>query len=279
AGLLMSDVADDPVKKSAAIHEIVESIALVPDHILRSLYIQQCSRMLQVNEQALLSEMNKVLRKQYRKGLGEGPVVHEEKLAADIAPQQVQIEDLGTTPQERDLLRMLLAYGHERVMASFIDMDTEKPVEEETSVAELLFEMLAADDILFDEPIFRAIYLDYRHTSNLGKAVDASRYIGHEQEDWRKTAIDLISEKHVLSPNWSARHKIHVKRESETLYNAVEEAVDILKERRLDRIIRSLQQNLNSIEGDDLILVLGQIMEFNRKKLQLAKKTGRVVVG
>jgi DNA primase len=34
------------VKKAAAIHEIVESIALVPDQVLRSLYIQQCSRLL-----------------------------------------------------------------------------------------------------------------------------------------------------------------------------------------------------------------------------------------
>lgn len=279
AGLLMADCGDDPVKKSAAIHEIVESIALVPDHILRSLYIQQCGRMLQVNEQALISEMNKVLRKQYRKGLGEGAVVPEEQLAPNIAPPQVQVEDVGTTPQERDLLRMLLAYGHERVMASFIDMDSGKPVEEETSVAELLFEMLAADDILFDQPIFRAIYLDYRHTSNLGKQVDAGRYTGHEQEDWRRTAIDLISEKYVLSPNWSERHKIHVKRESESLYNAVEEAVDILKERRLDRMIRSLQENLNSAEETDLKLILTQIMDFNKKKLQLAKKTGRVVVG
>jgi DNA primase len=66
----MADSGDDPVKKAAAIHEIVESVSLVPDLVLRSLYIQQCSRLLQVNEQALISEMNKVLRKQYRKKLG-----------------------------------------------------------------------------------------------------------------------------------------------------------------------------------------------------------------
>ncbi len=80
-----------------------------------------------------------------------------------------------------------------------------------------MFELLALDDILFDEPIFREIYLDYRHTSNLGTTVDAQRYVGHEQENWRTTAIDLLTEKHVLSANWKERHKIHVKRESEAL--------------------------------------------------------------
>ena len=161
------------MKKAAAIHEIVESIALVPDHVLRSLYIQQCSRLLNVNEQALISEMNKVLRKQYRRKLGGDQSVPEEMLAPDLAAPQPDVEDLGTAPQERDLLRMLLSYGHERIMVKFEDEEGTSE-EEETSVAELMFELLAVDDILFDEPLFLAIYLDYRHTSNLGTAVDLS---------------------------------------------------------------------------------------------------------
>ncbi len=279
AGLLMADCGDDPVKKSAAIHEIVESIALVPDHILRSLYIQQCSRMLQVNEQALLSEMNKVLRKRYRKGLGEGAYVPEEKLAPELSAPQPTIEEQGTSVQERDLLRMLLRYGHEKVMAPFFDPDKEEKVEEETTVAELMFEMLAMDNILFDDPIFREIYLDYRHTSNLGGNVDAGRYVGHEQEDWRKTAIDLITEKHQLSPNWKDRHKIHVKRENEILFAALEEAVYILKERRLDRMIKDLQEKLKNTTDEEVMLLLAEIQVKNTFKLQLSKKTGRVVVG
>jgi hypothetical protein len=89
---------------------------------------------------------------------------------------------------------MLLSYGHERITVPFQDEDGNTS-EDETSVAELMFELLALDDILFDEPMFREIYLDYRHTSNLGTAVDAQRYVGHEQEPWRSTAIDLLTER------------------------------------------------------------------------------------
>jgi len=278
AGLLMADSGDDPVKKAAAIHEIVESVALVPDMVLRSLYIQQCSRLLLVNEQALISEMNKVLRKQYRKNLGGDQYVPEEQLTPDAAPPQPDVQDLGTAPQERDLLRMLLNYGHERITVSFQQEDGTTS-DEETSVAELMFELLALDDILFDEPIFREIYLDYRHTSNLGTAVDGVRYVDHEQETWRRTAIDLLTDKHVLSANWKARHKIHVKRESEILKDAMEEGVDILKERRVDRMIRERQDQL--IGADDLAIMtlLGEIQQLNEAKKKLAKKTGRVVVG
>jgi DNA primase len=214
ATLLMQDVGDDPVKKAAAIHEIVESVSLVPDLVLRSLYMQQCSRLLQINEQALISEMNKVLRKQYRKKLGEDQPVPEELLAPAVRHRSPTLEDLGTTPQERDLLRMLLSYGHERITVPFQDEDGNTS-DDETSVAELMFELLALDDILFDDPIFREIYLDYRHSSNLGQhPVDASATWARTGA-WRSTAIDLLTEKHVLSPNWKERHKIHVKRESE----------------------------------------------------------------
>lgn len=277
AGLLMQEVGDDPVKKAAAIHDIVESVALVPDLVLRSLYVQQCSRLLQINEQALISEMNKVLRRQYRKQLGGDQPVPEEVLAPDVAPVQPTLEDLGTTPQERDLLRMLLSYGHERINVPFQEEDG-TTTEEETSVAELMFELLALDDILFDEPLFREIYLDYRHSSNLGQQVDTTRYVAHENDAWRTAAIDLLTERHVLSPNWKERHKIHVKRESEALYNALEEAVDILKERRVDRMIRERQEELKGSTDDGMLMVLKEIMRLSEAKKKLAKKTGRVVV-
>ncbi len=277
AGLLMAEVGEDPVKKAGAIHDIVESISLVPDHVLRSLYVQQCSRLLQINEQALISEMNKVLRKQYRKKLGGDQPVPEEMVAPEIAPQQTVVEDLGTAPQERDLLRVLLTYGHERIVATFQEEDG-TPAEEETTVAELMFEMLALDDLLFDEPLFREIYLDYRHNSNLGGTVDPSRYVGHEEENWRRTAIDLLAERHVLSVNWKERHKIHVKREGEMLQDALEEAIDILKERRVDRMLKDLDQKLVSAEYTEQLMILAEKNRVIPIKVKLSKKTGRVVV-
>ncbi|MGV3636035.1 MAG: DNA primase [Flavobacteriales bacterium] len=278
ATLLMQEVGDDPVKKAAAIHEIVESVALVPDQVLRSLYIQQCSRLLRINEQALISEMNKVLRRQYRRKLGDDQLMSEERLAPEIAAPQPTLEDLGTAPQERDLLRMLLSYGHERINVPVQDEEGNTS-EEETSVAELMFELLALDDILFDEPIFREMYLDYRHSTNLGTAVESQRYVTHEQEAWRTTAIDLLTEKHVLSPNWKERHKIHVKRESEVLYDALEEAVDILKERRVDRMIKDRQEELKTADEVGVMALLQEIMHLSEAKKRLAKKTGRVIVG
>ncbi|MFT3884316.1 MAG: hypothetical protein QM724_02460 [Flavobacteriales bacterium] len=189
------------------------------------------------------------------------------------------MEDLGTTPQERDLLRMLLSYGHERILVPFQNEDGTTS-EDEISVAELLFQLLAVDDISFDEPLFQAIYLDYRHNTNLGEPVQGSRYTGHSNESWRGLSIDLLTEKHQLSPNWKDRHKIHVTRENELLLDAVEEGVDILKERRVDRMIREKQEQLRTITDEvELMAVLQEIQALNEVKKALAKRTGRVIVG
>ena len=106
-----------------------------------------------------------------------------------------------------------------------------------------------------------------------------ARYVAHEREEWRSTAIDLLTDRHLLSPNWKARHKIHVKRESEQLKDALEEAVDILKERRVDRMIKERQELLKAADELGVMALLTEIVHLSEAKKKLAKKTGRVVVG
>jgi DNA primase len=277
AGLLMAECGEDPVKKAAAIHEIVESVALVPDLVLRSLYVQQCSRMLAVNEQALISEMNKVLRRKYRKDLGEGAYVPEEQLAPDAAPPQPEVvEELGTSLQERELLRMLLKYGPNLIHAKYED-DAGAIVEEDISVAEYLFELLAHDDLLFDHELFNAIYLDYRHRRNLGESVGYTHYIDHGEEQWKQLVIDLLAEKHLLSQNWKERHKIHVKTEDEELKDLLIYMVDLLKLRRVQRILTDLSDAIRTASYEDCMPLMKQKIHYEEVRGKLAQRTGRLI--
>ncbi|MBV6404012.1 MAG: DNA primase [Flavobacteriales bacterium] len=276
--LLVKDTGGDPVLKAAAIHNIVESIARIPDQVLRQLYIQQCGRLMEVSEQALLSEMNKVLRRALRKQHGplEAP---EAEVPALQAPQPPPVAIKGTAAQERDLLRMLLNYGHQHIMVP-VRTEGGETREEDYTVAEFLFELMALDDILFDEPLFKEIYLDYRHAKNLGVEVEAGRYAGHEQTDWRHLAIDLLTERHLLSPNWKERHRIHTVHERDILIDAIEEGVDILRERRLDRMLEALDERLRGTAvPDEQMAILREKMDLINAKLALSRKTGRVVVG
>ncbi len=279
ADLLVKEAGDDPVRKAAAIHELVESIALVPDLVLRSLYVKQCAGMLDVAEQALVSEVNKVLRRAYRRHLGgDAPVVEELQSPAPAAPQP-QVEDLGTTPQERDLLRMLITYGHERVTVPMQEEDGTSS-EEELSIAELMFQSLAMDDITFDEPLFQAIYRDYSFAHKMGETVVPARYIGNGNQEWRQLCIDLLTDRYILSPNWEAKHKIHVTHERDQLLDAVEQALNMLKERRVDRMLKEKQEQLKEFTDEaDVEMALRTLVALQEAKKAFAKVTGRVVVG
>ena len=64
--ILLKETKNDPVKKAGMIKEIVESISKIPDAITRSVYIKECSFMMEMAEQTLMNELNKLLRKKFR---------------------------------------------------------------------------------------------------------------------------------------------------------------------------------------------------------------------
>ena len=135
------------------------------------------------------------------------------------------------------------------------------------------------DGITFDDAVLNAIYFDYRHARNLGTPMSPNNYASHADDAWRSAAIDLLTEKHLLSVNWT-RHRIHVPHEKERLLDALVEGLTILKERRVDRMIRTKQEQLkDDISEETLMNVLLEIHQLNGIKKELAKQTGRVVVG
>src|ERR1700749_382802 len=58
--ILLKEAGTDPIKRADVIREVVESIAKIPDSIKASVFIKDCSHLLQIDERALLSELNKM---------------------------------------------------------------------------------------------------------------------------------------------------------------------------------------------------------------------------
>ena len=92
--LLLEDAGEDPIKRAAIISNIVESISLIPDAIVRSVYVQECSRLLQIDEQILLSELNKRRQKRAEQQFSRERYNQERQSAAPTGTPQTT----GTTP-------------------------------------------------------------------------------------------------------------------------------------------------------------------------------------
>src|SRR5688572_16443635 len=89
-GLLLKDVANDPVRKAGLIREIVETIAKIPDPIIRSTYTRECSVQMEISEQILIAELNKLVRKAFSRHHVESEP-HE--LVDELTAPEVAVSD------------------------------------------------------------------------------------------------------------------------------------------------------------------------------------------
>lgn len=64
--LLLEETKNDPIKKVEVVKDIISSIAVIPDAITRQVYIKECANMMELQEQTLIYELNKVIRKRLK---------------------------------------------------------------------------------------------------------------------------------------------------------------------------------------------------------------------
>lgn len=74
--LLLDDAGTDPIKRSALISDIIRTVAIIPDNIARSLYIRECSTMMEIDEMLLLNEVNQNPPQQGRKASEHSVLPH-----------------------------------------------------------------------------------------------------------------------------------------------------------------------------------------------------------
>lgn len=190
--LLLKDASDDPIKKAAVVSDIIGTIALVPQAVERSLYIKQCSRMLELSEDLLSDEvrrkmMSKVDGGQWQRAVGArasfnasggaggshggGFDAPPHDMFAD-GPGSSEYDGLGDStghamavlpPVERELkvlevelLEYLLKYGERE-----FDLVTSPSEIETLPIAETIIAELSADNIEFTDELHRKVYLHY----------------------------------------------------------------------------------------------------------------------
>ncbi len=141
--LLLQKTGDDPVKKAGLIKEIASTIALIPDNIARSLYIQKCSNLMNIEEKWLFAEINKIRRQKFykersRKSAEESEVPGSaffDEQKKDIELQPVDYAEF----KEKELIRIMLAYGHKDIMLDAINEDN-RPVKVQFNILKIFVE-------------------------------------------------------------------------------------------------------------------------------------------
>ena len=278
-GILLKETKDDPVKKAGLIKEIVQSISLIPDGITRSVYVKECSTMMDIGEQTLMNELNKRLREKFKKQNKFSPAEPEPPIFVDDAPdhKQIEVDFLNSEYQEKDVIRILLNYGHEELT---LDIEDEHghPATETISVARFIVDDLNADEIKFNNSNYQFIFDEYNEILGKDEIPEDKYFINHENTKVSKAAIDLLTTPYELSKNWEEVARVFVTTETGKLLNAVENTVLSFKAKRNEKSIHENQEKLKTVENDDdLLIILNELKNLKETSREINRLMGRVI--
>lgn len=274
--VLLRDAGNDPVKRAGVIHDVVESIALIPDAIKASVFIRECSSLLDMEERILIAELNKVrignAKKQNRKPALEAPLPPPSGLVepkpADTAREQDKQTDSDIL-QEREIIRILLNYGS--VLATW-------EAEGDIPIAPLLLSGL--EDLTFNDPACLSIVTLYKEYISRNELPEERLFVSHPDRAVADLAVELLSSKYALSPNWSdEKRKIHVSHESERLEDLVYQAIFRIKRKKIEQQLLQIREAMKE-ETDEAntAVLLANYQKMKDVSKLIADKLGTIVV-
>lgn len=245
SNLLLKDAQRDPIKRAKLTEEIVSSIAVIPDEIIRSTYVHECAEILGIDEAILMRGANKnraaiieqmkkeaqrererqeyLMRKKEESEPQEmPPFPTEEQGIPDFDPAQLPDIPAPDTPSTNVSMGIVTGreaeqsffFGIERLIMTLIVRYGDKFVEgigengepTSTTLVEYVKDDLDFDGITFRSPLYvKMLEESFNHVHDEG--FTASKFfINNQYEDISREAADLASERFQLSERFQMPH-------------------------------------------------------------------------
>jgi DNA primase len=297
--LLISEVGNDPVKRAGLVKDIVMSIAKIPDPLKRSVYLKECSRLMEMDEQVLTTETNKFVsllirkkkqeweRKQRQERRGqpkpsddpgfpsEYPITGGGISAPDYETpsEPSKVKKTSDEFKEKDIARILISGGSE-----LFDKD------EGISIAEFLLSNI--EEILddFDNEIYGKIVKECLSLLVNKQQISSQYFISHPNNEISQTAIDLLHTPFEFSPGWE-RREIFLNTQKAPELNFTEDSRSALlrfKLNKVKKVWKKNQERLKDLKSDDDFTKITKILKVQKKLStmieELAKELGTVVL-
>lgn len=273
--LLLAESGDNPLARAKAAREMVQSIALIPNALERSAYIQESAQILGIEERILYSELGQVESSLQKKA--------EQKSArpqpADAPAEMAVVEKSESSPlqealyeQEKALCWLLLNHGDKRYL---FDEELEDQAENYESVAEYLMTELEGDEIHFKNPLYRAIYLQFLETYNREQRVlAAEELLRGGAKELMHLVVDLIADEPALH-DWRRKNIFPPERDA-YIQRFCQEALLRYKEKTIGAIIEEMAQK--SRQGESLGKEeIQSIKQLTQLRVQINQKLNRIL--
>ncbi len=296
--LLIEEAGNDPIKKAQLINEIIDTIAIIPEEIIRSVYIKECSRLLDTDERILVTAIAKKIKENTEQKLkiinqqnksennsqegqdNDFPPPIPPGFPEEYLPTGTNIPSSGYffDSFERAILHFVIRYG-EQVLYT-----TEDPESQELTtitVAEYITQDFEQDELVLENPVYRQILAEASERSKQEGFATERYFLTHPDPGISRLAADLVSDKYPLSKIHSKFKKME--EESDRLVELVPYEVlnykDAILKKRMEDLnlkIKTAQEQKNIEQATELISELSLLWQESKKLI--AKHLGERII-
>ena len=268
--LLLKNVKD-PIKRAEAINNIVRSVSVIPDPIVRATYITECSRRLEVNERTLITQTNKYIagdqeeqrrieERENRGVNGQKPIANSQQI--DNFGLHTQLEQASEV--ERLIIQNIIRHGEEII---FEGLEADDGGTVDLSVAQYVDYDLSSDGLSFSTPLYNTILQEaVEHSTEPGFKA-ANYFLQHPDPAISQLAATLGIDSHQLSKSFEMRSS------GTTLRQRVQH---LILDFRLDIVsqqLKKIQQQMKEAGAD--MEKLRPLMDNYKETLELRNALAR----
>lgn len=278
---LKEQTKNDPIKLAGVIKDIVENIAIIPDNIIRSIYIKECSNIMEIEESILQLEVNKIRRKVSPKQKKDDSVLDENSQTEILNQTNFQETNENTVlkfdSEEKELLRIMLLHGNILVK---IDAENENEVaadDLEITISEFILYELWRDQISFENPIHQVILDEYILELSHDRIPTIQHFSMSQNPIISSFVINNIINNYELSNKWE-KLGVYISEEINDIKKSTENLLFSLKEKKINSFINQKQDLLKLTNPEETEHIIKEIIQLIGLKKRVNKLLGRIVI-
>ncbi|MDH8701674.1 DNA primase [Dysgonomonadaceae bacterium PH5-43] len=304
ADLLIKDAGNDPVKKANIITEVVNTIALIPEEIIRSLYVKECSRLLGVDERLLVHNIAKKRQEilvQKKKTIYPDPENPDNVVGAtETIPttpirtdKDIAISSFPLDKYEREILEYVIKYGTQTM--TYKDPETQEAIS--FRVIDFIVSDLVDDELAFENPKYKRILDEaYEYSKQENPNLSLEQYLlNHIDTEISQLVIDISTERYILGKRYtqtverinSEEDKAELEKEKAAKFNQMLlDKVPYLMFNYKDAIIKQKEKDINekimaSIKDNNIsqqLELVKELLVLQDFKKTIARQLGERIV-
>lgn len=273
--LLMKDVGNDPIKKASLVTDIVRSISVIPEGIVRQTYAHECANIMGMSEQLILSEVAK-MRRQNATQPGQQAAANN---AENATPQQQSAAAQQVLPEEKE-------HKEERLLVQQIIRYGEYPVERaneegegvKVCVAQYIADDLSADGLEFQNPTYRQILEEALQHTEEDHFKALPYFLNHPNSAISQLAADLGTDLEQLSTN----QRLQYGEETDHLYEVIPHLLNDFKYAYITAERKSIEEEIRRLTAERdfeaILPLMKRYQEINNIFKAISEAAGGKVV-